>query len=323
MRILSLLPSATEIVYALGCGDSLVGVSHECDYPDDARTKPVVSTSGLPPTLRSGEIHSTIAEHHHSNRSLYRIDEQLLKRIDPDVILTQELCTICAIPVAQVRAAAKILAGPRCVVSLEPNNLDQILDNISAVAEVTGRRAAAQELVRVLAGRIARIGSATSRVAERPKVFCMEWMDPPMAGGHWIPEMVRIAGGTDGLGREGQPSTVIDWNQVVAFAPQVVVMMPCGYKIPRTVEETDRLRSFPGWYDLPAVRAGRVYVVDSPAYFSRPGPRIVNGLEILAQILQPPIFSGLIPANAVAKLEWDQTHPIQSQPMAERFVPVL
>ncbi len=323
MRILSLLPSATEIVYALGCGDSLVGVSHECDYPDDAKTKPVVSASNLSPSLGSGEIHSTIREHHHSNRSLYRIDEQLLKRIDPDVILTQELCTICAIPVAQVRDAAKILAGPRCVVSLEPNNLDQILDNISAVAEVTGRQAAAQELVRGLAGRVARIGSATSRLAERPKVFCMEWMNPVMAGGHWIPEMVRIAGGTDGLGREGQPSTMIDWSQVVVFAPQIMVVMPCGYKIARTIEEIEHLRSFPGWYDIPAVRDGRVYVVDSTAYFSRSGPRIVNGLEILAQIIQPTMFSGLLPANSAAKLEWDKTRPIESQPMSERFVPLL
>jgi iron complex transport system substrate-binding protein len=323
MRILSLLPSATEIVYALGCGASIVGISHECDYPDDAKTKPIVSTSSLSPRLQSSEIHSRVTEHHHSNHSLYRIDEQVLERIDPDVILTQELCPVCAIPVTQVREAAKILAGPRCVVSLEPNNLEQILDSIAAVAEVTGRQTAAQELVRALARRIARIASATSLVGERPKVFCMEWMDPPMAAGHWIPEMVRIAGGTDGLGREGQPSWVMEWHQVVGFAPQILVIMPCGYKIPRTVEEIDRLRSFPGWYDLPAVRDGKVYVVDSPAYFSRPGPRIVNGLEILAQIIQPTMFSGLIPADSAAKLEWDKTRPLESQPMSERFVPLL
>ena len=323
MRILSLLPSATEIVYALGCGDSLVGVSHECDYPEDAKTKPIVSTSSLSMKLGSSEIHSKVSEHHHSNLSLYAIDEQLLQRIDPDVILTQELCTVCAIPVAQVREAAKILAGPRCVVSLEPNNLHQILDNISSVAEVTGRQTAAYELVRALENRIAHIRSVAARAEERPKVFCMEWMDPAMAGGHWIPEMVRIAGGIDGLGREGKPSSVIAWDQVLACAPEIVVIMPCGYQIPRTVEETDRLASLPGWYELPAVRDGRVYVVDSPAYFSRPGPRIVNGLEILAQIIQPTMFSGLIPADSAVKLEWDPARPLESQPMSERFVPLF
>ena len=323
MRILSLLPSATEIVYALGCGDNLVGVSHECDYPDDAKTKPIVSTSDLSTKLRSSEIHSTVSQHHHSNHSFYRIDERLLKQIDPDVILTQELCTVCATPVAQVRDAARILAGPRCVVSLEPNNLDQILDNISAVAEVTGRQTVAHELVLTLKKRIAHIRSAANLVAERPKVFCMEWMDPLMAGGHWIPQMVGIAGGIDGLGRDGKPSTVIPWNQVVAFTPQIIVIMPCGYKIPRTVQEIDRLASLPGWYDLPAVRDGRVYVVDSPAYFSRPGPRIVHGLEILAQIIQPKIFSGFIPEGSAAKLEWENTRPLPSQRMSERFVPLL
>ena len=322
MRILSLLPSATEIVYALGCGDSLVGVSHECDYPDDAKTKPIVSTSDLSTKLRSSEIHSKVSQHYHSNHSLYRIDEQLLKQIDPDIILTQELCTVCAIPVAQVRDAARILAGPRRVVSLEPNNLDQILDNISAVAEVTGRQTAAEDLVRTLQKRIAYIRSTTAQVAECPRVFSMEWMDPLMAGGHWIPQMVGIAGGIDGLGREGKPSTVIPWNQVVAFSPQIMVIMPCGYKIPRTVEEIDRLGSLPGWYDLPAVRDGRVYLVDSPAYFSRPGPRIVQGLEILAQIIQPTIFSGFIPEDSAAKLDWEKTRPRQSQRMSERFVPL-
>src|SRR5579863_5644525 len=183
MRILSLLPSATEIVYALGLGDDLVGVSHECDYPEVARTKPVVSTSTLSNGLRSEEIHSAFSEHRHGTHSLFRSDERLLKQIDPDVILTQELCTVCAIPVAQVREAAKILAGPRCVVSLEPNNLHQILENISAVAEVTGREMEAGVLVAELESRIARVASTTSSVIEHPRVFCMEWMDPVMAGG--------------------------------------------------------------------------------------------------------------------------------------------
>src|SRR5580693_781147 len=188
MRILSLLPSATEIVYALGLGDDLVGVSHECDYPDQARTKPIVSTSILSAALRSEEIHSVVSEHHHSSHSLYSIDEQLLKQIDPDVILTQELCTVCAIPVAQVREAARILAGPRCVVSLEPNNLHQIVENILTVGDVTGQEERARAVAFALQERIDNVAATASRAASRPRVFCMEWMDPPMAGGHWVPE---------------------------------------------------------------------------------------------------------------------------------------
>lgn len=322
MRILSLLPSATEIVYALGLGDNLVGVSHECDYPDLARTKPVVSTSTLSNALRSGEIHSAFSEHKHATHSLYRIDEQLLKQIDPDVILTQELCTVCAIPVAQVREAARILAGPRCVVSLEPNNLRQILENISAVAEVTGRQAEADALVADLKSRIARIASATASLRESPRVFCMEWMNPPMAGGHWIPEMIRLAGGTDGLGTPGEPSTALEWGRILEFAPEILVIMPCGYKTPRSLGEVDQLASNRGFYDLPAVQSAQVYIVDSPAFFSRPGPRIVDGLEILARIIHPKLFSGMFSAGGSLKLAWDEAQPIRSQNLSARFRPL-
>lgn len=322
MRILSLLPSATEIVYALGLGDDLVGVSHECDYPEEARTKPIVSTSTPEAASCSEEIHSAFSEHHHSSHSLYRIDEQLLKRIDPDVILTQELCTVCAIPVAQVREAARILAGPRRVVSLEPNNLRQILENISAVAEVTDRQSQAAVLIAQLERRIERIASAASSVRQRPRVFCMEWMDPVMAGGHWIPEMIRIAGGTDGLGSDGQPSTAIDWEEVVKFAPQILIIMPCGYKTARSRGEVDQVASRPGFHELPAVESGEVYIVDSPAFFSRPGPRIIDGLEILAQIIHPELFAGSFSTGSTLKLIWDGTQPIRSQKISEHFLPL-
>jgi len=322
MRILSLLPSATEIVYALGLGDDLVGVSHECDYPEEARKKPVVSASTPTSALRSEQIHSAFSGHKHPSHSLYRIDEQLLKKVDPEVILTQELCEVCAIPVAQVREAARILAGPRRVVSLEPNNLHQILDNISVVADVTGRQTEASALIAQLEKRIARITSATSSLRERPRVCCMEWLDPVMAGGHWIPGMVHLAGGTDRLGSDGQPSRAIEWRQVLDFAPQILILMPCGYNIPRSLGEIDRLASRPGFYDLPAVQSGEVYVVDSPAFFSRPGPRIVNGLEILAQIIHPELFSGSFSTGGTVKLTWDGTLPIGSQTLSERFRPL-
>ena len=303
MRILSLLPSATEIVYALGLGDHLVGVSHECDFPPEVRTKAVVSASDLSSTLRSADIHGAVSAHRHPAHSLYRIDQHLLREIDPEVILTQELCSVCAIPVAQVREAVRILAGPCRIVSLEPNNLRQILDNILAVGEVTGSEERARAVIDSLQERIDRVAEAVSRVTSRPRVFCMEWLDPPMAGGHWVPEMVRLAGGTDGLGHDGAPSTVIPWEQVVEYGPEVLVVMPCGYKIERSLSEMDCLSSRAGWDNLPAVRAGRVFIVDSPSYFSRPGPRTVTGLELLAEIIHPELFAGLIPSGAAVRLK--------------------
>lgn len=322
MRILSLLPSATEIVYALGLGDNLVGVSHECDYPPEVKTKPVISTSYLSSTLCSAEIHGAVSAHRHPTHSLYGIDEQLLRQIDPEVILTQELCTVCAIPVAQVRKAARILAGPCRIVSLEPNNLRQILDNILTVAEVTGQEERGHAVTLLLQERIDKVAAAASRVAERPRVCCMEWMDPPMAGGHWVPEMIRLAGGIDGLGHEGVPSTVIPWQQVVEFAPEVMVIMPCGYKIERTLAEVDGFSTWVGWYNLPAVRTGRVYIVDSPSYFSRPGPRTIKGLEMLAEIIHPELFSDSIPQGAAVKLDWGQEMPTHTQRMSKRFSPL-
>ncbi len=323
MRILSLLPSATEIVYALGLGEELVGVSHECDYPPEARTKPIISTSDIRPTLASDEVHRAVNSHRHSAHSLYRIDEKLLQQVSPDVILTQELCSVCAVPVAQVREAARILAGPYRIVSLEPQTLRQILDSILVVGEVTGREVQAFEVVEALATRIARVASIASSARTTPRVFCMEWIDPVMAGGHWIPEMVRLAGGIDNLGHDGGPSKVIEWEQVVEYSPEVLVIMPCGYKVPRSLAEVDRLASRPGWHSLPAVREGRVYVADSPAYFSRPGPRIINGLEILAQIIHPELFSGLIPPDSVLKLTWKEGEPMESQRISEQFTPLM
>lgn len=301
MRILSLLPSATEIVYALGLGDDLVGVSHECDYPPEVRSKPVVSSSDLSPTLPSATIHGAVNKHRHPAHSLYRLDEELLRKIDPEVILTQELCDVCAIPVAQVREAARILEGPCRIISLEPNTLRQILDNILTVGEVAGQEERALSVIHSLQERISRVAGIAKQADTHPRVFCMEWMDPAMAGGHWVPEMIRLAGGIDGLGREGLPSTVIPWEAVVDNAPEVVVLMPCGYKTDRTVSEMGQLSNRAGWHDLPAVRDGRVYIVDSPSYFSRPGPRTVTGLEILAGIIHPELFDRFIPQGAAVK----------------------
>lgn len=303
MRILSLLPSATEIVYLLGLEDCLVGISHECDYPPEVRTKPVISASSLASSFRSNEVHEAVKRHSHSSHSLYRIDENLLRQLNPDVILTQELCNVCAISAGQVRETARILAGPCRVISLEPHDLRQILDTILIVGEETGQEDKAKAVLLDLERRVERIGSVTCSVRTRPTVCCMEWMDPIMAGGHWVPEMVQLAGGQDHLGQPGEKSVPIDWDRVINYRPDVLIIMPCGYKIRRTLTEIDRLASRPGWFDLPAVRAGQVYIVDSPAYFSRPGPRIVTGLEILAQILHPELFHGLAPPESAVRLD--------------------
>src|SRR5487761_155018 len=322
MRILSLLPSATEIVYLLGIEDSLVGISHECDYPPEVRTKPVISASPLPASLRSDEVHEAVKRHSHSSHSLYRIDENLLRQLSPDVILTQELCNVCAISAGQGREAARILGGSCRIVSLAPHNLRQILDTILVVGEETRRKDKAKAVIHEFERRIRRVQSITCSAPGRPKVFCMEWMDPIMAGGHWVPEMVQLAGGQDNLGQAGERSLAIDWDHVVQCQPDVLVIMPCGYKIRRTLSEVDRLASKPGWFDLPAVRAGQVYIVDSPAYFSCPGPRIVTGLEILAQILHPELFHGLAPPESAVKLDWNEASPQGSAAMPARFLPV-
>lgn len=319
MRILSLLPSATEIVYLLGLEDWLVGISHECDYPPEVRAKPVISASPLPATLRSDEVHEAVKRHSHSSHSLYRIDENLLREIHPDLILTQELCKVCAISAGQVRDAARVLAGPCRIVSLEPRTLGQILETILIVGEETGRKDKAETVLLDFGRRIDRIRCATCSVRTRPKVFCMEWMDPIMAGGHWVPEMVQLAGGQDHIGPPGEKSVPIGWDRFINYRPDVLIIMPCGYKISRTLSEINQLASKPGWFDLPAVQAGEVYVVDSPAYFSRPGPRIVTGLEILAQILHPELFHDLAPPESAVRLA---SNGASGAAMLSRFLPV-
>lgn len=322
MRILSLLPSATEIVYLLGLEECLVGISHECDYPPEVRTKPVISASSLLASIRSNEVHDAVKRHSHSSHSLYRIDENLLRELHPDVILTQELCNVCAISAGQVREAARILAGPCRIVSLEPHDPRQILDTILIVGEETGCKDKAKAVIHGFERRIDRIRSITCSVRTRPRVLCMEWMDPIMAGGHWIPEMVQLAGGQDNVGQPGEKSAPIDWNRVINYQPEVLIIMPCGYKIRRTLGEVDRLAAKPGWLDLPAVRAGQVYIVDSPAFFSRPGPRIVTGLEILAQILHPELFHGLAPPESAVKLDSNGASPQGGAAMPARFFPL-
>ncbi|MDR7451814.1 MAG: cobalamin-binding protein [Armatimonadota bacterium] len=301
MRIVSLLPSATEIVCALGLADSLVGISHDCDYPPEIRNRPVLSEAVVTGDLPSAVIDARIREQVHRGRSVYHLDEAQLARLRPDLILTQELCRVCAPSYSLVQQAAKILDAKPGIVSLEPRGLRDILANIQLVGDLTGTSTQARAIVDGLQERIDAVSRAVAGTT-RPRVACLEWLEPIFVGGHWVPEMVEVAGGHDVLGRAGEPSFVVEWDQVVAAQPDVIVLMPCGFDIPRTRRELDLLTTRPGWEALSAVRAGRVYLTDASAYFNRPGPRIVTGLEILAAILHPDRFPVPLPPHSVE--EW-------------------
>ena len=304
MRICSLLPSATEIVYSLGLGDRLVAVTHECDYPSVAASLPAITRSAIDHTgSSSGEIHTHVSRSLHSGSSIYDLDQELLQKLDPDLVLTQELCEVCAVSYGQVQKAVRLLKGERKVLSLEPTSLRGILDSIQEVGEVAGVAASAAAVVQGLQDRIDRVASTAEGASTRPRVFAMEWLDPPFVGGHWVPEMIRLAGGTDGLGREGHHSTVASWERIADYNPEIVVFMPCGFDLERNLQEMSRT-SFPEpWRRLEAVRSGNIYGVDGSAYFNRPGPRIVDGLEILAEVLHPDLFPRTKPPQAWRRME--------------------
>ena len=303
MRICSLLPSATEIVYALGLGDQLYGVSHECDYPPEAAAKPTLIRFAFDQSsLSSLEIDHAVMERLRSGEGVYAIDQDLLRQAEPDLILTQELCDVCAVPYSEVkRAVDQLVSRPR-LLPLSPSLLGDVLQDISRVGEATGREEQAGFLVRRLRERIDRVTARTATAAERPATFCLEWADPLYVAGHWIPEMVEMAGGIDGLGGKGKPSVPIEWERVVIYAPEVVILMPCGFDVERAVREMPLLTRLPGWLDLPAVQRGQVYAVNATAYFSRSGPRLVDGLELLAKILHPELFPGPIPGEVARPL---------------------
>lgn len=300
MRIVSLLPSATEIVSALGLTGSLVGISHDCDFPPEIRAKPVLSEAIVTTDLPSGVIETQIRGQVHRGKSVYHLDEAQLAQLQPTLILTQELCRVCAPSYSLVKQAAKVLDAEAKIASLEPRGLYDILDNILLVGDLTDTGERARAVVQQLRRRIEQI-RALAAGRERPRVACIEWLDPIYVGGHWVPEMVEIAGGHDVLGRAGEPSFLVEWDDVLEAAPDVVVLMPCGFDVARTRQEVNVLTNRRGWDRMPAARSGRVYLTDATSYFNRPGPRIVTGLEILAQILHPDLFTYPLPPGS-AKL---------------------
>jgi iron complex transport system substrate-binding protein len=301
MRICSLLPGATEVVYLLGLGDEVVGVTHECDYPAEAKQKPVVVHSAIDPRrMASAEIDRKVGELLQAGKGLYTIDTPVFLEAAPDLILTQGLCDVCALDYAKVLEAAEHLPHQPSILSLNPHSLDEILEDIARIGAATRRESSAAALLGDLRRRIAQVGIREPDY--RPRVVCLEWFDPLYVAGHWVPEMVALAGGFDVLGRIGQPSYRVDWHSVVDANPDVILLMPCGFDVRRTVKESAPLGRLPGWNALAAVKAGNVYALNGHAYFSRPGPRLVNGLEILARILHAKDADASWSSNEAAKL---------------------
>jgi len=302
MRVCTLFPAATEIVFALGFGDSLVGASHECNYPAAASKLPSVTSSKVPAGLSSAEIDRVVTAILQDGGSLYGLDTALLDRLAPDLIITQALCEVCALSSDEVRHAFSALACKPQLLSLQANSLASILDDIRTVAVALGRGDRGERLVGSLQARIEAIARITQGVTYRPRVFCMEWVDPPYCGGHWMKELVEIAGGDDALAVRHRPSSRVAWQDVLDFAPEIIVLTCCGFDVERASRESWILAGFPGAHGLPAIRNNQVFATDSAAYFARPGPRIVDSLEILAHIIHPEMISAPQLPGAFRKL---------------------
>lgn len=286
MKICSLLPSATEILFALGLGNDVAGVSHECDFPPEAKSKPVLIKSRITHTESAAAIDRQVREFLQRGESLYSVDFALLRAIEPDLIVTQDLCHVCAATPDDLGAALAHLERQPRVVTLNPHSLADVCADIRAVGAATGRSEHADRLVGEFNSAVASVEHSVAGF-ERPRVLCLEWLDPPYVAGHWVPEMVERAGGVDVLGQPGKPSFRVDWDTALATRPDVVLIMPCGYTLAAAETEFRNLPLPRGWNDLPAVRDGRVYVVEASGYFSRPGPRLAEGLEILADAIHP------------------------------------
>lgn len=288
MRICTLLPSATETAFALGLGDSVVAVSHECDFPAAAKEKPVVVRGSIDSdNSTSREIDDLVRQRLSGGEGLYSLDLELLRRINPDLIITQGLCDVCAVGYDDVMAAAGSLRPPARVLSLSPGSLGEVLSDITRVGGATGTPERAEALVDTLRERVERVAGGVPRDRPRPKVACLEWLDPLYAAGHWVPEMVELAGGMDVLAAKHEPSARVSMETLVDAGPEVIVLMPCGFDESRSREEWEPLKDLPQWQGVPAVANGRVFAVDGSKYFNRPGPRLVDGLEILARLIHP------------------------------------
>lgn len=281
MRIVSLVPHATELLFALDLEDDIVGVTHECDFPWQAIDLPKVTRDRLPEHQRAFEIDEAVREQTLAGESIYELDVDMLRELEPDLIVTQSLCTVCAVAVEDVEAIAQTFDHPPQVVALDPHTIGEALGDIRTIGQLTDRKDEGVDLLADLAARIDRVRLA-SRGMDKPKVLAIEWLDPLFVGGHWVPQMIDYAGGDDAIGLPGEPSEVYPWEVAAATKPDVVIVMPCG----RDREEANE-EALEHWDKISALGAERVYAVNASAYFSRPGPRLVDGLELLSSLLHP------------------------------------
>ena len=294
-RIASLLPSATEILWALGLAGRVVAVSHECDYPRDAATRPRATRSLIDSGQDSGTIDDQVQGRLTAGQLLYELDADLLRRLQPHLIVTQAQCDVCAVQLADVqqlvRTAPELAAAQ--VLALQPAGLDDVLNDVLAIGRFVGAEAAAEEYVGLLRARVEAVRQRTAGLPadRRPRVVCIEWTEPLMTAGNWVPELISIAGGQSCLSEPGSHSGYVSWESICACEPEVIVVAPCGFDLARTIEEAAALTNRPGWRELAAVRSGRCYAVDGNAYLNRSGPRLVESLEILAHLIQPELFA--------------------------------
>jgi iron complex transport system substrate-binding protein len=314
-RIVSFLPSSTEILYELGLGNQVVGVTHECKYPDDAKKKPrIINSSFEAAKLSSAEIDKRIVELVRTGADIYLIDDKKLKESAPDLIVAQGLCEVCAPFTKEIEQAVSMLGYRPDILVLDPHDLDDILVSIMDIAERVGRINEGRNLVITLQKRIDYImGKSVGRAernnrVHRPKVLCIEWIDPLYSAGHWIPQMVEIAGGVNGISSRGSPSRSISMEEIIQFQPDKIILMPCGFDLNRTLQESKILKNNVKWNNLQAIQEEEVYVVNATAYFSKPGPRTITGLEILAKIINPTQFTDLVvPYNSFERITQKHT----------------
>jgi iron complex transport system substrate-binding protein len=299
MRIASLVPSATEMLFALGLGDDVVGVTHECDFPPRAGELPHLTATVLPEGLGAGEIDAAVKAIVGEGRALYSLDEEKLAELAPDLIVTQAICEVCAVSYEDVVAVAARLPGPPQVLQQDPSTLGEVLEDVTRLGAAAGIASRAQQLRAELEGRLAAVRAAVAG-AKRPRTLALEWLDPPFVGGHWIPAMIEIAGGVDVAGPAGRKSPEVEWEALAALDPDLVVVMPCGWYV-----EESRAQALEHRQRIEALGAARVFAVDAASTYSRPGPRLVDGVELLAHLLHPDLVD---PPGGIGFAALDRLH---------------
>jgi iron complex transport system substrate-binding protein len=302
MRIVSLLPSSTEILYALGLGDSVVGVTHECDFPSEASQKPALIKPRIDPHAPPAEIDRQVRELVSRGESIYAIDDDLLASLKPDLIVTQDLCHVCAASPDDLATALTKLQKPPRILTLTPHSLDDVWQDILRVGLATNTVREAETLTANLISRVASVESIARQATHRPRVLCLEWLAPFYVAGHWVPEMVARAGGQDVLGRPCEPSFTVTAQEISKTDAEIILVMLCGYNAARNATEFNGMQIPESWQRFPALRERKIFAVDANSYFSRPGPRLADGLELLAHLLHPDLFSLALPSSVYAKL---------------------